>query len=65
MKAIEKGRQIGKDYRAIKKCEPYILVNDKPFYKPNFILFVIERMQAEQFFDFQSILETAQQNEIT
>lgn len=46
MTTIKKGREIGQLYRDLKKCDPFIIVSDKPLYKPDFILFVIERLQA-------------------
>ena len=53
MKAIEKAKEIGQLYRDLTKSEPNIIIDKKAYYKPEFILFVIERLEAETIMQLQ------------
>lgn len=59
MKAIEKAKEIAQAWRQLKGCEPNIIVEKTAYYKAEFVLFVIERINAEQFFDLHATLDLA------
>jgi len=59
MKAIDKAKELSRFFKELRKQDAHVLVNGKALYKPEFVLFCIERVEAEQFFELQSTVEVA------
>lgn len=61
MKAIDKAKELSQFWRQLKACDPHVIVEGKALYKPEFVLFCIERIEAEQFFELQSTVQLARE----